>query len=523
MTQAAAPDAQPARRYHPSTYAETTPDKPAATMAGSGESRTFAELTANANRIASLLRSRGLGRGDVVAVLLPNCLEWFDIVWAALSSGMYLTPINWHLTAREAAYILVNCDARAVFAHAELADTVSALAADPELGAHVDQIPVRFSVGGDLPGYERLTDAIAEISADPLPDAVEGSWMFYSSGTTGQPKGIKPPISELPLGAMNPFMGLLTMLYGFDEETTYLCPAPLYHAAPAGWSTGTQRAGGTVVVMERFDPVEALQLIERHRVTRMQVVPTHLIRMLKLPEEVRARYDLSSLQMVVHAAAPCPVETKRAAIEWLGPILYEYYAASEGTGFCAISPEEWLAHPGSVGRSILGAVHILDEHGNELPTGEEGEIWFETQHRFSYHGDPDKTASVFNDRGWSTIGDVGRLDEEGYVYLTDRVSNMIISGGVNIYPREAEDVLVVHPAVEDVAVIGTPDPEMGEQVTAFVQLRQGVAATTELADHLIAHTRAHLSHFKCPREVRFVDELPRLPNGKLLKRMLKVG
>jgi long-chain acyl-CoA synthetase len=245
--------------------------------------------------------------------------------------------------------------------------------------------------------------------------------------------------------------------------------------------------------------------------------------MLKLPEEERKKYDLSSLKMVVHAAAPCPVETKHAAMAWLGPILYEYYAASEGTGFCAISPEEWLAHPGSVGKSILSGIHILDEDGNELPVGEEGEIWFEAIHRFDYHGDPEKTASVFNDRGWNTIGDVGRLDDEGYLYLTDRVSNMIISGGVNIYPREAEDVLVVHPSIEDVAVIGTPHPEMGEQVTAFVQLRNGVAPTPVLAEDLIAHTREHLSHFKCPREVRFVDELPRLPNGKLLKRMLKIG
>jgi acyl-CoA synthetase (AMP-forming)/AMP-acid ligase II len=504
-------------RYHPSTFASTTPDKPAVTMVDSGEMRTFGELDRNANRIAHLLRARGLRPGDVVALLLPNCIEWFDILWAASSIGLYVTPINWHLSSREAAYILLNCEAKAVFTHPDLHETVTAI------GADVDKVPMRFVVGGELAGFEALDDAVAGQPDSPPADQTEGMFMFYSSGTTGQPKGIKPQLAGHDLGAMNPFVGLLTMLYGFNADTTYLCPAPLYHAAPAGWSSGTQRVGGSVVVMERFDPVEVLRAIEKHRITHMQVVPTHLIRMLKLTETERSQFDLSSLQMVVHAAAPCPVEVKRAAMDWLGPILYEYYAASEGTGFCAISPEEWLAHPGSVGKSILSGIHILDEAGDELPVGEEGEIWFEAIHRFDYHGDPEKTASVFNDRGWNTIGDVGRLDEEGYVYLTDRVSNMIISGGVNIYPREAEDVLVVHPAVEDVAVIGTPDPEMGEQVTAFVQLRPGTTGTPELADELIAHTRSQLSHFKCPREVRFVGELPRLPNGKLLKRMLKTG
>jgi acyl-CoA synthetase (AMP-forming)/AMP-acid ligase II len=273
--------------------------------------------------------------------------------------------------------------------------------------------------------------------------------------------------------------------------------------------------------MDRFDPLEALRMVEKHRITHMQVVPTHIIRMLKLSPEERSRYDLSSLKMVVHAAAPCPVEVKREAMEWLGPILYEYYSASEGSGFTFITPQEWLEHPGSVGKSMLGTAHILDEDGNELPVGEEGEIWFENPTRFSYHGDPDKTAKVFNDKGWATIGDVGRLDAEGYLYLTDRASNMIISGGVNIYPREAEDTLIGHEAVEDVGVIGTPDEVMGEQVTAFVQLRPGVAASPALAEELIDYTRARLTHFKCPREVRFVESLPRLPTGKLLKRMLR--
>jgi len=502
---------------HPCAYAETDPDKPAVVMGGSGETRTYADLEAASNRIAGLLRSRGLVAGDGIAVLMSNEAAWFDVVWGAMRSGLYVTPINWHLTAREAAYIVTDCEAKALFASAELGENVLAL------GDAVDTVDLRFAVGGPIAGFETLADAVADQPPTPIADEREGIWMFYSSGTTGQPKGIKPPLPPAELGLPGPFSYLLSGLYGFDADTTYLSPAPLYHAAPAGWTTSAQRLGGTVICMERFDPIEFLRLIEKHQVTHLQVVPTHLIRLLKLPAEERNRFDLSSLRVLVHAAAPCPVEIKRAAIEWLGPIVYEYYAGSEGTGFFAITSEEWLAHPGSVGKSLLGAVHIVGEDGTEVPVGEEGEVWFEAPNRFVYHGDPAKTAAAFNDAGWSTIGDIGRLDDEGYLYLTDRASNMIISGGVNIYPREAEDALVCHWAVEDVAVIGTPDEIMGEQVTAFVQLRDGEAPTDALADELIAHCRDQLSHFKCPKEIRFVDELPRLPNGKLLKRRLTVG
>lgn len=511
------PVADITRVEHPYAHAALHPDSPALVFPSSDERRTYDELNRRSNQIAHLLRSRGLTSGDGIAVLMPNRAVWFDIVWAAFRAGLYVTPINWHLTSREAAYIVKDCGARALFASATIANTVA------DLGDAVDEIEMRMAVDGDLPGFESLETAMADQPVDAIADEREGSWMFYSSGTTGVPKGIKPALPSIELGGANPFTMLLVGLYGFNRDTVYLSPAPLYHAAPAGWSSGTQRLGGSVVAMERFDPHEFLSLIERHCVTHTQVVPTHMIRLLKLTAEERAQYDVSSLQCLVHAAAPCPPEIKRAAIEWLGPIVYEYYAASEGTGFCAINSQEWLAHPGSVGKSLLGGVHILDEDGTEVPIGEEGEIWFEALHRFEYHGDPEKTAKSFNDRGWNSIGDVGRVDEDGYVYLTDRASNMIISGGVNIYPREAEDVLVVHPAVEDVAVVGTPDPEMGEQVTAFVQLREGVAANADLAGGLIDHCRSHLTHFKCPREVRFVDSLPRLPNGKLLKRMLVTG
>jgi acyl-CoA synthetase (AMP-forming)/AMP-acid ligase II len=500
--------------YHPSAHAASAPDRLAVVVPSTGETRTYAELEANSNRIAAMLRSRGLQRGDVVAVVMPNDVTWYEIVWGVQRCGMYLVPVNWHLAAKEAAYIVRDCEAKALFAAASLADNIA------EYGSAAANVSLRISVGGELPGFEPLEEAIAGQPDTPSPDDVEGSWMFYSSGTTGQPKGIKPGLPTIGLGETNPLVMLLAGVYGLDSETVYLSPAPLYHAAPAGWSTTAQRLGGTVVVMDRFDPLEFLRLIETYKVTHTQVVPTHLVRLLKLAEATRARHDLSSLKVLVHAAAPCPPEVKRAALDWLGLVVYEYYAASEGTGFCAIGPQEWLDHPGSVGKSLLGGVHILDEDGNELPIGEEGEIWFEALHRFDYHGDPEKTAKAFNDKGWSTIGDIGRLDEEGYVYLTDRVSNMIISGGVNIYPREAEDVLVVHYAVEDVAVIGTPDEVMGEQVTAFVQLREGETASDRLAEELVDYCRDHLSHFKCPREVRFVESLPRLPNGKLLKRML---
>ncbi len=496
---------------HLGAHARSTPGKPAVVMHPSGATRTYREIDEASVRLALVLRERGLRRGDHLAVLLENQPEFYDVVWAANRIGLYVTPINWHLAAGEAGYIVADCDATALVATAHLSDVVRAMVDD--LGA----ITTRLAVDGDLPGFERYEDLVAGIAVAPVPDECEGGWMFYSSGTTGQPKGILPPLADGDLGVVSFVTRLLSGLFGFTADTVYLSPAPLYHAAPAGWTVGTQRLGGTAVVMERFDPIELLAAIERHRVTHVQLVPTHMIRLLKLTEEERCRFDLSSLQMVVHAAAPCPVEVKRACLEWLGPIVHEFYSGSEGAGFCYIGPEEWLAHPGSVGKSMTGAIHILDDNGEELPAGEEGEVWFETSRTFEYHRDPEKTKAVWDPRGWSWLGDVGRVDDDGYLYLTDRASNMIISGGVNIYPREIEDVLVMHPAVADVAVIGTPEPDMGEQVTAYVQLSPGATAT---ADELIEWCRARLSHFKCPRAVRFVDDLPRLPTGKLLKRLL---
>jgi long-chain acyl-CoA synthetase len=501
---------------HLAAHALRTPDKPAVVMAPSGTVRTFAQIEDTAVRLARLLRRRGLGVGDHLAVLMDNEAAFFDVVWAAMRTGLYVTPINWHLTAKEAGYIVGDCDASALVVSAGLADVVAGM--DP---ADLSAVAVRISVGGEVPGFERLEEVL-ERDTGEVPDEHDGGWMFYSSGTTGRPKGILPPLSPAPLGAPSFLTRMLTGLFGFDADTVYLSPAPLYHAAPAGWTVGTQRLGGTAVVSERFDPLELLAAIERHRVTHVQLVPTHMVRLLELAESERRRFDLGSLKWVIHAAAPCPVEVKHRFMDWMGPIVHEFYSGSEGAGFCYIGPEDWLAHPGSVGRSMTGAIHVLGPGGEELAVGEEGEVWFETNRPFEYHKDPVKTRSVWDDRGWSWMGDVGRVDAEGYLYLTDRASHMIISGGVNIYPREAEDVLILHPAVADVGVVGIPDADMGERVCAFVQLaaEAGLAADGEGAAQLIEWCRDRLSHFKCPSEVRFVVDLPRLPTGKLPKRLL---
>jgi acyl-CoA synthetase (AMP-forming)/AMP-acid ligase II len=500
----------------PGAYTAVKGDSAAVVMADSGTIITYRELDKRSKQLAQLFFSRGLRPGHHLAVLLENHPRYFEVYWAAQRCGLYTTPINWHLKPEEVGYIVQDCEATALVTSAALASTAM------EIEPYLATVNIRLAMDGDIPGYDRYEDVVAGFPPEPLAVEVEGAFMFYSSGTTGRPKGIKPPLMREPFGAGGgTIMLLIGQLYGFSSNTVYLCPAPLYHAAPLGWSTGAQRLGGTVVLMEKFDAKRTLEVIEERRVTHAQFVPTHFVRLLKLSDAERHAHDLSSLEMVVHAAAPCPIDVKRRMIDWWGPIIHEYYAGSEGNGYCAIGPDQWLAHPGSVGIPMIGNVHIVDDNGDELPSGEVGQVWFESDLRFEYHNDAEKTASVYDNRGWSTLGDIGHVDEDGWLYLTDRASHMIISGGVNIYPQEVENQLVMHPAVADVAVIGVPNAEMGEEVKAVVQLVEGASADDDTARELMAYCRQRIAHYKCPVSVDFVDGLPRLPTGKLLKRDLR--
>jgi long-chain acyl-CoA synthetase len=501
---------------YPGEIARRAPERPAVIMGATGEVVTFRQLDERSNRLAHLFRARGLERGATVAIVLENNARFLELAWAAQRSGLYYTAINWHLTAEEAAYIVRDCGADLVVSSRQLGPLATTLTPDVVPG-----VRHRLMVGGTEAGWGSYEDAVAAQPAIPIGDECEGDFMLYSSGTTGRPKGIKRPLTFPPMGQGLPGAVPFLRALGMDDGGVYLCPAPLYHAAPLAWSTGAQRLGATVVVMDRFDPAAALSLIERHRVTVAQFVPTMFVRMLKLPEAERRRYDLSSLKAAVHAAAPCPVEVKRQMIEWWGPIVSEYYSATEGVGATFITATEWLAHPGSVGKPMIGVAHVLDDDGRELGPGEVGTIWFEGGLPFEYHNDPGQTASTRNDNGWATVGDVGYLDEDGYLYLTDRKTFMIISGGVNVYPQEVENLLVTHPKVMDVAVIGVPDDDLGEEVKAVVQPVDWEDAGAELSQELIEYCRAHLAAYKCPRSIDFERELPRLDTGKLYKRLLR--
>jgi len=493
---------------HLTALAAELGDKPAVVMGGSGRSLSYVELEAASNRIAHVLRDLGLRAGDHLAILMENEIDLFPVVWAAQRIGLLYTPVNWHLAVDEVAYVVDNCGARVLVSSPSLE---SLAAASVE---RCSRSVTRLVAGANL------AELAAAAPGTPVRNETEGYYMLYSSGTTGRPKGIVPDLPGDPFGTGIQIDHMMAQAFGFGRDTTYLSPGPLYHAAPLGWSLGTLRNGGTVVVMERFDAAEALALVELHRVTHAQFVPTMFVRMLKLDQAQRASYDVSSLRVVVHAGAPCPVEVKRRMIDWLGPKLVEFYAGSEGTGFFMIDSPIWLERPGSVGRPVLGKVHIADDAGNELPPGAIGTVWFSEVRAFEYHGDPEKTAGAWNDRGWNTLGDLGCVDEDGFLYLSDRRTDLVISGGVNIYPREIEDVLVLHPSVTDVAVVGVPDAEFGQRLHAFVQPADGAQAGSPLEADLVAFAREHLAGFKVPRQFTFVDDLPRLPSGKVLKRNL---
>lgn len=494
-------------------------DKPALVLYPSGVVVSFAEMEKRANRLAHYFQRMGLREGDTVAVNLENNEHIHVVMWAARRSGLYYALINTHLTAPEAAYIIDNSGARAVIGSRATRKICANLMG--ELGKIPNGLPgLLLMVDDDLDGWQRYPQCVADEPTTPIAEEREGDLLQYSSGTTGRPKGIRRELQHVsPAESPNMLMPLLTAI-GVTGESVYLSPAPLYHTAPSYWSLAVQSLGGTTVVMEKFDPEQALDAIQRYRVTHGQFVPAMFVRMLRLPKSVRDSYDVSSLQRVVHAAAPCPVEIKRQMIYWWGPIVDEYYAASEAVGASFITAEEWLAHPGSVGRTLVGIPHILGDNGIELPPLEVGTIYYEDGYPFEYLRDEAKTAEARDAHGWATVGDVGYLDSDGYLFLTDRRHHMIISGGVNIYPQEAEDALISHPKVLDAAVFGIPDEVMGQSVKAVVQTVDPADATAAFAEELLAWLRERLAHYKCPRSVSFEAQLPRADTGKLYKQEL---
>ncbi|HXO24346.1 MAG TPA: acyl-CoA synthetase [Streptosporangiaceae bacterium] len=504
---------------YPGTYAAREPGKIAAVMAGTGDRVSYGELERRSVQLARVLHRAGLRPGDVVALLTENSLRALEVYWAALRSGLYITAVNYRLKPDEVAYIVNDSGAAALVVSAEQAATATAVA------DRTAAVKLRLAFGGAVPGYDSYEETIAAAPDTPLDDQPQGATMLYSSGTTGRPKGVRPPLPGVQVGeSAEGLVELARLAFGFDQDTIYLSPGPIYHAAPLRFCGAVQALGGTVVMMKRFDAEQALRAIGDHRATHAQFVPTMFVRMLQLPQEVRGQYDISSLRVAIHAAAPCPVQVKQKMIEWWGPVLVEYYAGTEGNGMTAIDSGTWLTKPGTVGRPLLGTGRICADDGTELPAGQTGGVYFERDEvPFTYHNDPAKTLAAQHPAhpAWTTLGDIGYLDEDGFLFLTDRAAFTIISGGVNIYPQETENALALHPAVFDVAVIGVPDPEMGESVAAFVQPAAGAVPGPELEQEIIAFVKSKIAGFKAPRTVRFVDDLPRSEAGKLMKTELK--
>jgi long-chain acyl-CoA synthetase len=499
-------------------HAQLRPLQPAFIMASSGEAVTYREFDARSNRLAHLFRKRGLQRLDHYAIFMENNSRYLEACGAGERSGLYFTCVNSYLTAGELAYILTNSQSRILITSVAKLDVArEAIKECPD---------VELCIVADGPGESDrivgLEAATKGVPSTPIADESVGTAMLYSSGTTGRPKGILRPLPEQPPSQNLPLFDFLIGLWQYREGMVYLSPAPLYHSAPQAAVNLTIRMGGTVIIMERFDPEHYLALIETWGITHTQLVPTMFSRLLKLPDEARTRRDLSSLEIAIHAAAPCPALVKDGMIKWWGPIIHEYYGATEGLGFTACNSEEWLAHRGTVGKVLLGELHILDANMRECSTGTPGVVWFKTASQFEYFGDPERTKEARSpDGSMSTVGDVGYVDADGYLHLTDRATFMIISGGVNIYPQECENLLITHPKVADAAVFGVPNPDLGEEVKAVVQPMPGCEPCEALAEELIAFCGQSLSRQKVPRSIDFEEQLPRLPTGKLYKRLLR--
>jgi long-chain acyl-CoA synthetase len=506
---------------YPGIHAATHPDRPAVIQAETGEVTTYGQLHERAIQLSNVLRNAGMQPGDHIAICMENHPRYLEVIWGCHYAGLIYTACSSRLTKAELVYIINDCAAKGFITSKYKADQALEVVGD------IPNVTLRLMLSGTVDGFDSYEDVVSGASTAPLENMVDGTDMLYSSGTTGMPKGIARAFAATPIGTSAGLATALTVgLYQFSEEMVYLSPAPLYHAAPLRFNLSVHAMGGTTVVMEHFDAENYLKFAEKYKATHTQVVPTMFIRMLKLDDEVRNKYDVSSLKVAIHAAAPCPKETKLAMINWWGPIIHEYYAGTEGNGFVYCNSEMWLAHPGTVGTAIQGIVHICDEEGNELPQGESGTVFFEGSAAFEYHNDPEKTKASRDPkgRGWSTLGDVGYLDEDNFLYLTDRKAFMIISGGVNIYPQESENVLVNHPKVVDVAVFGIPNDDFGEEVKAVIQPKTMPANADEAAaleKELIAYCRSQLADVKCPRSIDFREELPRHPTGKLYKRLLK--
>ena len=501
---------------HPRAYVAKYADRAALVMVDGGGSISYGEMVANADRAAQLFRRLGLKQGDTIAIHLENHLRYPEICWAAKNSGITYACISSTSSADDAAYIVDNSDAKLLISSAALADVAAKVVRSRREPFHC------LMVDGLVSPFDRYEKLLEREPATPLRDRRRGPSMLYSSGTTGRPKGVRTPLFDESPETPPRRLGMLVRKYGLSPNTVLINPGPFYHAAPGRFMMSVHRTGGTVIGFRKFDAETTLRAIQDYRATHGVFVPTMFIRMLKIPENVRNSYDHSSLRCAIHLAAPCPIPVKEQMIQWWGPVIYELYGGTEAVGHTFITSEEWLAHRGSVGRADTGcSIRILDERGNDLPAFAPGTIYMSNGNRFEYYKDPEKTRTVFTADGWATLGDIGYLDTEGYLYLTDRQSHMIISGGVNIYPQEAENVIAAHPAVADVAVIGVPHPEFGEEVKAIVQPLQDPDCPAVLERELIAYCRSTLSAIKCPKSVDFVRELPRNEAGKLLKRELR--